>query len=342
MSIPAKCHAIQISKTGGPEVIDFNEIDTPTPKPEEILVKVEWAGVNYIDTYHRGGLYPVQFPFTLGQECTGTIVKLPTSSQVLEDDAYKRRGFQLGDRVAVIIAGSFREYVPSTWSRVFKMPEGIDPRYGAALLQGFTALTSVRESYVLKKGDWILVHAIAGGLGLQYAQIAKLLGANVIGTTSTPEKAELAKQNGADHVILYSQQNVVEEVLRLTEGRGVNAVFDGVGKDTWEANFDLIARKGTIVSIGNASGAPPPFSVLKLGAKNITVLRPVMFNYIVTPEESEHYSTEYFSLLKQGVNIQIHKEYPFSADGVRQSQIDITGRGTTGKLLINFGTGSKL
>ncbi|KAF8313078.1 NAD(P)-binding protein [Clavulina sp. PMI_390] len=336
--IPLKCHAVQMNRTGGPEVIEFNEIDTPVPAADQVLIKVEWAGVNFIDTYHRTGLYKVPYPYTFGQEASGIIVKLPTSPEVLENEVYKKKGFKLGDRVATLSGpGGMAQYIVYRWSHVVKVPStpNFDKRIGAAITQGLTALTALKESYEVKKGDWILIHAIAGGLGLQFLQIAKIIGAHVIGTTSTAEKAALAKEHGADHVVLYDD-NLVETVLKLTEGRGVHAVFDGVGKDTWDVNFDLIARKGTIVTIGNASGAVPPFSVLRLGAKNLKVIRPKVGVYTETPEEAEYYSQEYFRLVAEdGVKVLIRKEYPFSAEGVRQAQIDIASRGTVGKLVIN-------
>lgn len=343
-SVPSSMKAVRFHKTGGPEVIVFEDIDTPKPKPEELLIKVEWAGVNFIDNYFRGGLYATELPFTFGQEASGTIVQLPTSKTVLEDPEYSAKGFKVGDRVVTSEPKTFAEYSVARWSHVVSLPSSIDPKTGGACItQGLTALTIMRESYAVKKGDWILVHAVAGGLGLQFAQIGHALGAHVIGTTSTAEKAALAKKHGAEHVILRNDSNVVQEVQRLTNGEGVKAVFDGVGKDTWEGNFDLIARKGTIVTCGNASGAVPPFNVLKLSAKNIKVVRPRMGAYVQTAAEFTAYATEYLSLLSSGqVRVNIHKEYPFSAEGVRQSQADITGGGTTGKLLINVaGSASK-
>lgn len=340
-SVPKTNKVIQYTKVGGPEVIEQVEVETATPKPDEILVKIEWAGVNFIDTYFRTGVYPVTFPFSAGQEGSGEIVSLPTSPEVLESDDYKKRGFKVGSKVVVYFGHSFQEYSAVPWHKVAVLPEGISTKVGAAgFTQGLTALSALKEAYAVQKGDWILVHAIAGGLGLQFAQLGKLFGANIIGTTSSAEKAEVAKKHGADHVLLYTKGPIIDDVLKITNGVGAQAVYDGVGKDTWEDNFQLIARKGTIVSIGNASGAVPPFAPLKLVAKNLKVLRPTLNNYIFTPEEFRQYSTEYFEFLKKGVHVEIHKEYPFTAEGVRQSQIDITGRGTIGKLLINVAGGN--
>ncbi|QRW21991.1 Zinc-binding dehydrogenase [Rhizoctonia solani] len=334
--IPSSMKAARVGKQGGIEEIQVTDIPVPTVKPNEILIKVEWAGVNFIDTYFRGGVYPREVPFTLGQEGAGTIVVLPTASEVLNSDEYKIRGFKQGAKVVAYASGSFAEYVAVPWKDVQLVPEGLSLSQAAAsLAQGLTALTFVKEAYPVKKGDWILVHAAAGGAGLLFTQLANQLGANVIGTTSTPAKAEIAKKAGAKHVILYTETPVSSEVLKLTDGRGVEAIFDGVGASTWEDDFVSIRRKGTIVSYGNASGVVPPFSVLKLGAKNVKVCRPVVGNYLTEPAEFHQYSSELLELIKDGkLNIAIHAEYPFTTEGIRQTQIDISGRGTSGKLLV--------
>ncbi|KAF8704312.1 hypothetical protein RHS03_06083, partial [Rhizoctonia solani] len=328
--------AARVGKQGGIEEIHVTDIPVPTVKPNEILIKVEWAGVNFIDTYFRGGVYPREVPFTLGQEGAGTIVVLPTASKVLNSEEYKIRGFKQGAKVVAYASGSFAEYVAVPWKDVQLVPEGLSLSQAAAsLAQGLTALTFVKEAYPVKKGDWILVHAAAGGAGLLFTQLANQLGANVIGTTSTPAKAEIAKKAGAKHVILYTETPVSSEVLKLTDGRGVEAIFDGVGASTWEDDFVSIRRKGTIVSYGNASGVVPPFSVLKLGAKNVKVCRPVVGNYLTEPAEFHQYSSELLELIKDGkLNIAVYAEYPFTTEGIRQTQIDISGRGTSGKLLV--------
>lgn len=328
-SIPAKMRAIQIQSQGGLEVIEQREVDTPKPASGQVLLKVDYAGVNYIDTYHRGGLYKINdFPYTLGQEAAGTVVAVA--------DDVKGKGVDVGDKVATYSGGAFAEYFAVPRSKVAKLDKQFDSKAGAAsLLQGLTAWTLVREAYAVKKGDYILVHAAAGGVGLLLCQMGKHLGAHVIGTTSTPEKAELAKKNGAEFVVNYSEENTVDRVLELTGGKGVQAIFDGVGKDTWEDDFKMIARKGTIATFGNASGAVEPFSPMKLAGKNVKVARPTLGNYVATQEEMETYSAELYELIAKGVvNISIHQEYPFTADGIRQAQQDITSRKTTGKLVI--------
>ncbi|KAJ7109860.1 NAD-P-binding protein [Mycena epipterygia] len=288
------------------------------------------------------GLYPLErFPAAIGTELSGTILALPTDQTVLEDPEYKRRGYTIGARVAVggaTVVGIHSDYASVPWKVVHVLPSSVSTRIGAAALsQGLTVLTFIEEAYTVKKGDIILVHTVAGGLGLLFAQLIKARGATVIGTTSTKAKAELAKAYGADHVILYKDEGTVQRVLELTNGVGVDAVFDGVGKDTFDSNFKMLKRKGTLVSVGNASGAVPPFSPIRLVEKNLKLLRPTVANYVVTPEELYHYSTELFALIANNtLRIQIHKEYPFTAQGSIQAQKDLTGGHTSGKLLIKI------
>ncbi|KAH7338635.1 NAD-P-binding protein [Rhizoctonia solani] len=330
--------AARVNKQGGIEELEVVEIPVPAPKPEEIVIKTEWAGVNFIDTYFRGGVYPRETPFTLGQEASGTIAVLPSSDDVLNSSDYKVRGFKEGVKVVALVSGGFAEYVAVPWKDVQVLPEGTDTRQGAvSLLQGLTALTFVKEAYPIKKGDWILVHAAAGGVGLLLVQASPQFGATVIGTTSSQAKAEIAKKAGAAHIINYTEASVPEEVLKLTNGRGVEAIFDGVGASTWDGNFTSIRRKGTIVSFGNASGVVPPFSILKLGPKNIKVCRPVVNNYITEPTEFHEYTTELFDIIKNGkLGCAVHGEYPFTTEGMRQTHTDITGRGTSGKLVVKI------
>ncbi|KAF8342217.1 NAD-binding protein [Cantharellus anzutake] len=336
-------HAIQIYKTGGPEVIELNKISFPSPKPDEILISLTYNiyGTS-VDTYFRRGIYPVtQFPYTLGAELAGKVLALPTSEEVLNDKEYKSHNLKVGDNVVARHTSGFSRYRAVPWTQVAPLPEGVSTRLAAAAcISGLTALTFLKEAYTVKPNDWILIHAAAGGFGIQATQLAKKFGARVIGTVSTPEKASLAKQHGADYVINHTRENVVEKVLEFTGGAGVQAVYDGVGKDTqvpWDDNFSLIARKGTIVSLGNASGVVPPFSPLKLVTKNLKLCRPTVNTYLVTPEERLSHIPEYFNYLAEGsVKVVIHKEYPFSAEGVRQAQEDLMSRGTVGKLLIKI------
>ncbi|GJE89495.1 quinone oxidoreductase [Phanerochaete sordida] len=341
MSLPETVQAITISAHGGPEVVQKISLPFPERGPEDIIVKVVWGGVNTIDTYFRKGLYPAKkFPLILGTEGSGTIVKLPTDEKVLNDPAFKKRGYKVGGRVALNALGAFAEYVSYPWKSVYPVPDYIPLDIASSCISHcLTALTTMTESYHVNKGDVILVHTIAGGLGLAFLAYAKSRGATVIGTTSTPAKAALARAAGADHVVLYTQEDTVQRVLELTGGEGVHAVFDGVGKDTFLSDFEMLRRKGTLVAIGNASGAPDPVSPLKLSAKNLKLVRPSMFNYIVTPEEADHYLGEMWEALRSGLfKIKVHRVFPFTAEGAREAQQEINtpGSSVTGKLLIRI------
>lgn len=337
MSYPSTIQAITISKTGGPEVIEKRAIPFPEVSPSHLVVKIQYLGVNFIDTYYREGIYAASgFPFVIGKEASGVVVGLPTDETVLNDPDYKKRGYKKGSRVAVDCLGSHAEYVSAPWKTVYVIPESVSTLTAvSALVQGLTAISFMEEAYNVQKGDIILIHTVAGGLGLLMTQLAKSRGATVIGTTSTLEKAALAKANGTDHVILYKSEDTVARVLELTNGEGVHAIFDGVGKDTFESDLVMIRRKGTLVSVGNASGAVPPFPPIKLLQKNVKLLRPTMNNYTYTPAEALHYGNALFSLLANGtLKTQIFKEYPFTTEGIRQAQIDLTSGKTTGKLIV--------
>ncbi|KAH9835222.1 NAD-P-binding protein [Rhodofomes roseus] len=339
MSFPSHIKAVGIHKTGDFDVIENLTLPFPENAPGNVLM--HYGGVNFIDTYFRKGLYKIdQFPYVLGTEGAGTVAALPSDPSVVNDEEFKKRGLKVGSKVAAYAGnvGTFAEYASIPWTKVFPVPESVSLQTAAGLfVQGLTALTFITESYNVQRGDYILVHTIAGGLGLQFAQLLKERGAIVIGTTSTKEKAELAKSYGADHVILYKDENVVERVLEITKGEGVHAVFDGVGKDTFEDNFKMLRRKGTLVSVGNASGAVPPFPPLKLVEKNLKLLRPTMGNYVYTAEEGRFYSSELFRFSSEGkLKVQVHKEYSLTSEGVQQAQKDLTGGQTVGKLLVKI------
>ncbi|KAF7975190.1 hypothetical protein HWV62_10248 [Athelia sp. TMB] len=339
MSYPSSIQAITFSKTGDYDVIEKTTQPFPNVKPGDIVVKVQYGGVNFIDTYFRKGLYPVpSFPAISGGEASGIIVGLPSDQAVLDNPDFKRRGFEKGGHVAVNSLGAFAEYISVPWTDSFPVPAGLSTRLAVAgTLQGITAISFMDEGYDVQKGDIILVHTVAGGLGLILLQYAKSKGATVIGTTSTKEKAALAKEHGADHVILYTEEDTVKRVLEITNNEGVHAIFDGVGAATFDSDFKMIRRKGTILTLGNASGAVPPFAPLKLTEKNVKLLRPTMKNYIATPEEGYHYSSKVFGLIANGtIKVNIHKDYPFTAEGVVESQKDLTGGKTTGKLIIDI------
>ncbi|KIJ22213.1 hypothetical protein PAXINDRAFT_165455 [Paxillus involutus ATCC 200175] len=337
MTYPSTIQAITIAKNGGPEVIEKTEIPFPKVEPGHLVVKVQYLGVNFIDTYYREGLYPIsKYPFVIGKESAGVIVGLPTDDAVLNDPDYQARGYREGSRVAVDSLSTHAEYVSVPWKTVYPVPDSVSALTAvAAVLQGVTAISFMEEAYNVQKDDIILIHTVAGGLGLLFCQLAKSRGATVIGTTSTEEKAALAKQNGADHVILYKKENTVQRVLEITNGEGVHAVFDGVGKDTFDSNFEMLRRKGTLVSVGNASGPVAPFPPLKLVQKNLKLLRPTMSNYAYTASEVLYYSNKLWDLVANGtLRPLIHKEYPFTAEAVREAQSDLTSGKTTGKLVI--------
>lgn len=292
------------------------------------------------NTPHRKGLYPLKvFPSILGTEISGTVVSLPTSPTVLSDPTYKARNYHLGQKVVAYQVGAFSTYVSVPWHKVPPIPDNLELKTAAAaLVQATTTVTFMDEAYDVQKGDTVLVHTIAGGLGLVMLQYAKYKGATVIGTTSTKEKAELAKSLGCDHVILYKDEDVVKRVLEITNGLGCEAIFDGVGKDTFESDFLMIKRKGTLLTLGNTSGAVPPVSPLKLVEKNVKLMRPTMANYVYTSEEVNHYGEKVFGLVADGtLKIKVWKEYGFEAEDVRQAQRDLTGGKTVGKLVIKIG-----
>ncbi|GAA5857735.1 hypothetical protein JCM9279_006039 [Rhodotorula babjevae] len=335
-ALPSKMRAAQIQEQGDIDVIQVREVDTPQPAKGQVLVKVEYAGVNFIDTYFRGGIYKAQMPYVLGTESSGTV------AAVGEGVTEQSHGFKVGDRVAAYTAGgSFAEYAIAQADKVALLPAGFSTRDAATVLtQGLTALTFVKEAHEVKPGQHILVQAAAGGLGLLLVQLAKRFGATVIGTTSTEDKAEIARKAGADHVVLYGEgRDVVGQVYEITGGegidRGVHGVFDGVGKDTFDMDFDLLRRKGTLVTLGNASGPAPAFAPLRLGPKNLKVCRPILNQYVHTRDEFQTYSTELFKLVQEGaLKLAVHGEYELTTEGMRQTQIDITSRKTSGKLLV--------
>ncbi|KZF23182.1 NAD(P)-binding protein [Xylona heveae TC161] len=325
-TIPKTMTGILVEKTGGPEVLQYKtDLAVPTPKEGEILVKNEYTGINFIDTYFRTGLYPSPKPEILGREASGIVV------DVGPGESYS---IKKGDRVVYLGTSSYAEYTATPAAKASIVPEQISSQVAAAaLLQGLTALTLVRESYAVKKGDWILVHAAAGGVGGWLCQLLRAIGARVIGTASTQAKRDLAKSLGAEFLIDYTTEDLVARVKEITGGQGVAAVFDGVGKSTFDADLELLARKGSLVSFGNASGAVPPFAIARLSAKNITLLRPTLFNYIATREEFDHYVQELFGfIIKDKLSVGIHETYPLK--DVARAQIDLEARKTTGKLLL--------
>ncbi|KAI0307617.1 NAD(P)-binding protein [Multifurca ochricompacta] len=338
MPYPTVIKGVGIKQNGGVEVIEELELPFPQVDPGDMLVKVQYAGVNFYDTYLRSGLYPTPyFPMPIAREVAGVLVELPTDEAILNSPNFKKRGFKKGGTVVLDVIGALKEYVSVPWdSMIYPVPDNVPASVAAASLgQMLTTLTQITDAYNVKEGDTVFVHTIAGGTGLLHAQLAKKRGAIVIGTTSTPQKAELAKAHGADHVILYKEEDTVERVSQLTGGKGVDVIYDGVGKDTFDNDFKMIKRRGTIVSFGNASGKVEPFSLTMLAEKNVRLLRPVYTNWMETVDERDGYAREVYRLVSTGeVKINIYKEHPFTAEGVSQAQLDLVGGKSTGKVLI--------
>ncbi|TBU21784.1 NAD(P)-binding protein [Dichomitus squalens] len=344
MPLPTKMTAVVISKTGNsPDVIEEFQFPVPTPGPNQILIKVEWAGVNWSDAQKRRGVWPLPlppFPFALGVECAGTIVSVPTDDEVLKDEEYKVRSLKIGGRVVsfgmAFPNGPMSEYFVTTWDTVYPLPDEISGRTAiATLIPGCTALALATEAYNVQAGDFVLVHTVAGSVGLFFAQLIKSRGGIVIGTTSTPEKAAIAKANGADHVIIYKTENVAQRVLEITGGLGVHAIFDGVGKDTFQTDLACIRTKGTIVWLGFASGLVEPF------APHITAMKAAKYvfasaaAYFADRKAGREYVAEVFRLVTNGVfKPVVHKEYPLSAEGVREAERELWEGKTAGKCLV--------
>ncbi|HSS18487.1 MAG TPA: quinone oxidoreductase [Pyrinomonadaceae bacterium] len=318
--------AIQVSKVGGPEVLTLVDLPVPEPKPTEALVQIKAAGVNFIDVYFREGRYPAPLPFVNGQEAAGIVVGVgPEVTSV-----------RLGDRVAYTGSlGSYADYAIVPADRLVAIPDELDfQQAAAAMLQGMTAHYLTRGSYPIKNGDTVLVHAAAGGVGLLLVQMAKTLGARVIATAGSEQKAELARNAGADEVIVYTDQDFETETQRITENRGVHAVYDGVGKETFERDLKVLRPRGYLVLFGGASGAVPPLDLMQL-TKNgsLFLTRPSLQHYITTREELLQRSGDVLhAIVKGDLKLRIHRAYPL--EDVRQAHLDLEGRKTTGKLLL--------
>lgn len=321
--------AVVYDKTGDSSVLHIADIPKPTPGPEQALVKIEYAGINFIDIYFRTGLYPTPFPAITGREGAGVI-------EHLGPDVPAAYGLKVGDRVACYYQNLMAEYAAVDAARLMKLPDSVSTRQGAALiLQGLTAWTLVKDAHEVKPGEVVLVHAAAGGTGGLIVQMAKHLGATVIGTASTPEKIDIAKKHGCDHVINYSKDNVLDEVNKLNGGKGCHAVFSGIGQATFKDDLECCRRKGSMITFGNASGAIGNFRPLELGKKNVKLLRPRLDVYVAERDEFEQRSAELLDLVAKGVvKLDIGKEY--TIDQVGQAHDDLSGRKSTGKLIVKI------
>lgn len=319
-------NAIQVSQVGGPEVLKLAQLPVSDPKPDEALVQIKATGVNFIDVYFREGRYPAPLPFVNGQEAAGLVVAVGSDVTTLRP----------GDRVAYTgVLGSYSEYAAVPALRLIKIPDELDfDQAAAAMLQGMTAHYLTHNTYPIKSGDAVLIHAAAGGVGLLLVQMAKDLGARVIGTAGSEEKAELARGAGADEVIIYTKQDFETETRRLTEGQGVHVVYDGVGKDTFAKDLNVVRPRGYLVLFGGASGAVPPFDLLELTKHgSLFVTRPSLQHHIATREELEERANDVLqSVVRGDLKLRIHKTYPLAE--AQQAHRDLEGRKTTGKLLL--------
>ncbi|KAH7324657.1 hypothetical protein B0I35DRAFT_348401 [Stachybotrys elegans] len=325
--IPSTMKAVQFQRNGGVEVLEYVDVPVPTLAPGHILVRNHYSGVNYIDTYFRAGLYKAPgFPMILGREGAGEVIAVHDS---ISD-------FAPGARV-VFMSGvdtqSYAEYCAVPASTATALPDGLSTELAAAsFLQGLTSLTLIREAAGVQPGQWTLVHAAAGGVGTLMVQMLRAIGAKVIGTASTEEKCALARKNGAEWTI-NSKDDIVAKVKEITGGHGIDVIFDGVGKDTFERDLEMIAVKGTLISFGNASGAVPPVNILRLGAKNIRLMRPVLNPYVDEWQDRQRYSKQLFDMIiSEKLHISIHKVYALS--DAASAHTDIESRKTMGKLLI--------
>jgi NADPH2:quinone reductase len=318
--------AIQVKQVGGPEAMELVELPTPQPKPNEAVVKLAASGVNFIDVYNREGRYKAPLPFVLGQEGAGLVTAV--GAEV--------KSVKVGDRVAwTSQLGAYAEYAAVPADRLVPIPRGVSEQQAAGtMLQGMTAHYLSDDTYPLKKGETALIHAAAGGVGLLLVQMAHNIGARVIATVSTDEKADLAREAGADEVILYTQADFEAETKRLTGGKGVDVVYDSVGKTTFEKGLNILRPRGMMVLFGGSSGAVPPFDPIILTQKgSLFLTRPSLGNYIATREELVARSSAVFGMIAAGkLKLRIEHTYPLAE--VQRAHRDLEGRKTTGKLLL--------
>ena len=318
--------AIQVLETGGPEVLTAVERPVPEPKPNEAVVQIKAIGVNFIDVYFREGRYSALLPFVNGQEAAGVVTAV--GAEVTN--------ISVGDRVAYTgTLGSYAEYAAVPATRLIKIPDGVEFDDAAAvMLQGMTAHYLTHSTYKLQQGETALIHAAAGGVGLLLVQMAKKIGARVIATAGTPDKADLALGAGADECIVYSQTDFEKETQRLTDGKGVDVVYDGVGKATFDKDLNVLKPRGYLVLFGGASGAVEPFDLIKLSQKgSLYITRPTLGHYTATREELEWRATDVLGWVKNGeLKLRIHGKYPLR--DAAQAHRDLEGRKTTGKLLL--------
>jgi NADPH2:quinone reductase len=319
--------AVKIKKNGGPEVLDLEEITLRKPVKDEVLIEHAAIGLNYIDTYHRSGLYPLMMPSGLGMEASGIIKEVgPDVSN-----------FSVGDRVAyaAIPLGSYSSHRIYKTTNLVKVPKEIDLNIAAAIMtKGLTTYYLLHKTYPVSGDETILFHAAAGGVGQIFCQWAKSLGCKVIGTVGNEEKVEIAKKNGCDEIINYNKEDFAKKVMEITDGKGVPVVYDGVGKSTFEKSLECLSVRGMMVSFGNASGALDPINVSKmLQPKGLYFIRPSMGQYLSTNQELSEAAKVLFEKISSGkVKIEIFKKYKL--DDIKQAHIDLENRKITGPAVI--------
>ena len=319
--------AIQIRTTGGPEVMEAVEVPTPKPGTGQVLVKIEASGVNFIDTYLREGRYPAELPFIPGQEAAGIVVGLGGGVS----------GFALGDRVAWNgTRGTYAEFACAPAADLLKIPDGISFLQAAAvLLQGLTAHYLSHDTYPIRAGETVLIHAGAGGVGLLLTQMAKRLGARVLTTVSTEQKAELSRAVGADKVILYTIESFVEEVKRQTDGDGLPVVYDSVGKTTFEDSLKCLRPRGLLALYGASSGAVPPMDPIRLMTGSLYLTRPTLKDYVRRRSDLERRAADVFSWVARG-ELRVRIGATYRLEDAAQAHRDLAGRRTTGKVLLTL------
>lgn len=320
-------HAIRIHQTGGPEVLCWEAVDLPAPAPGEATVRHHAVGLNYIDTYHRTGLYPLPLPSGIGLEGAGVVEAIGEGVNEVK----------VGDRVAYAGGpiGAYAEARNIPAHRLLVLPESISFETGAAMmLQGLTAAYLLRKTYRVQPGDAVLIHAAAGGVGLIACQWAKALGATVIGTVGSPAKVELARAHGCDHVIDYTTENFTLRVRDITGGEGVPVVYDGVGKDTFTGSLDCLRPMGMMVSYGNASGPVPPVDLIQLSQKgSLFITRPTLMSYTAKRADLLALGTELFDRVASGqVRVEINQRYALR--DAAQAHRDLEARRTTGSTIL--------
>jgi NADPH2:quinone reductase len=318
--------AIQIQQTGGPEVLQLAELPIPEPGPGQVLIRVEATGVNFIEIYFRKGTYKASMPLVPGSEAAGTVEELGPGVT----------GFEAGDVVvSVSVLGSYAEYALAPAASLVKVPAGLTmEQAAAAMMQGMTAHYLSHSTFPLAPGSTALIHAAAGGVGLLLTQMAKRIGARVIATVSTEEKAELVRDAGASEVILYTEEEFEPEVKRLTGGKGVDVVYDSVGKTTFESSLNCLRPRGLLALFGASSGPVPPFDLIQLSGKgSLFVTRPTLWHYIITRAELEWRAGDVLGWAARG-ELKLRTEFVYPLAEAAQAQTDLEARKTTGKILL--------